>query len=191
MPYIIDEATVVREGAVKRCSLVVENNRIDYIGEQAAMYRWVRMPVGEFVMTPGHVMLDFSFSNPRPFLQFKAYMQQHFLTKGCTTLLAVCDVLYEKQLLPSLQHLRLHLLNSPIDFFIGVKIPLRTLTPSFVRTCKRLHIPVLFVELNGEEPLEKIAWGWMYDTFASYPLLLVPYWLTPPTKSACRCRLLY
>ncbi|GGJ60406.1 hypothetical protein GGR02_000736 [Anoxybacillus voinovskiensis] len=184
MPYIIDEATVVRDGAVKRCSLVIAHNRIDYIDEQTAMYRWVRMPVGEFVMTPGHVMLDFSFSNPRPFSEFKTYMQQHFLAKGCTTLLAVCDVRYEKQLPDALQHLRVHLLNSPVDYFIGVKIPLRTLTPSFVRACKRLRIPVLFIELTGDEPLETLAWGWMYDTFASYPLPLVPYWLTPPTKQA-------
>ncbi|ANB61138.1 hypothetical protein [Anoxybacteroides amylolyticum] len=184
MPHIIDDATVVRNGTTRRCSIVVDKNRVDYIGEQTAVYRWMRMPVSEFVMTPGYVMLDFSFGNPRSFSEFKSYMQQHFLAKGCTTLLVVCNVRYEKQLPDALQHLRLHLLNSPIDYFIGVKIPLRTLTPSFVRACKRLHIPVLFVELNGDERIEKLAWGWMYDTFASYPLPLVPYWLTPPTKQA-------
>ncbi|MBB5323393.1 hypothetical protein HNQ34_000470 [Anoxybacillus tepidamans] len=182
MPYIIDEAHVVKNGKLERCSFVVDGNRIDYISEKMNSSRWMRMPVGEFLLTPGHVMLDFSFDEPRTFLEFKQYMQQHFLTKGCTALLAVCSVLYEKQLSKALQQLRKYLLNSPIDYFIGVKIPLRTLTPSFVRACKRLKIPVIFLELHGNEPLEDVAWSWMYETFASYPLPLVPYWMEKPSK---------
>jgi hypothetical protein len=184
VPYIIDDAHVVKNGRTERCSLVIDGNRIDYISERAGFYRWMRMEADAFWLTPGHVMLDFSLQSPRSFSEFKRYMQEHFLAKGCTSLLAVCDVPYERQLPQALQKLRQHLLNSPIDYFIGVKTRLRTLTPSFVRACKRHKIPAIFVELEGQERLEDIAWSWLYETFVSYPAALIPYWKEEPPKRA-------
>jgi hypothetical protein len=177
VPYIIDQANLLKNNEVQRCSLVIDGNRIDYISEQTNQYQWIRMPVSEFLLTAGHVMLDFSFQKPRTFSEFKQYVQKHLIARGCTTLLAVCDVLYEKQLPKALHQLRQHLLNIPIDYFIGVKIPLRTLTPSFVRACKRLKIPVIFIELQGEEPLHEVPWSWIYESLYSYPLTLVPHWM--------------
>ncbi|WP_027408567.1 hypothetical protein [Anoxybacteroides tepidamans] len=176
MPYIIDNAHVVKNGKLERYSFIIDGNRIDYISEKMSFYQWMRMSVGEFWLTPGHVMLDFSLQEPRSFSDLKQYMQRHFLARGCTTLLAVCDVLYERQLVKALQKLRQNLLNSPIDYFIGVKIPLRTLTPSFIRACKQYKIPVVFIELKGDERLDEIAWSWMYEAFVSYPVALVPHW---------------
>ncbi|KXG11029.1 hypothetical protein AT864_00112 [Anoxybacillus sp. P3H1B] len=188
MPYIIDQANMIKNGQLQRCSIVVDGNRIDYISQQTKAYRWIRMPVNEFLLTPGYIMLDFSFQTPRSFPEFKEYMQQHFLSKGCTSLLAVCDVLYEQQLPNALQKLRQSLLNSPIDYFIGAKIPFRLLTPSFIRACKRWKVPVLFVELQGEERLEEAPWSWMYEAFVSYPVTLVPYWITQDATKRLQMR---
>lgn len=194
MPYIIDEAHLVKNQRIERCSLVVDGNRIDYISGQTKQYQWIRMPVREFLLTPGHVMLDFSFQQPRTFSEFKQYVQHHLIARGCTTLLAVCDVVYEKQLPKALQQLRQHLLNSPIDYFIGVKIPLRTLTPSFVRTCKRLKIPVIFIDLQGDEVLHDIPWSWIYEALYAYPLTFVPHWMNNERSKkleALWCEVLY
>jgi hypothetical protein len=176
VPYIIEQANVLKNNKVECCSLVIDDNRIDYMSEKISRYRFIRMPANEYVLTAGHVMLDFSFQEQRTFVQFKQYMQQHFISRGCTTLLAVCDVRYEKQLPKALQQLRQQLLNSPIDYFIGVKIPLRTLTPSFVRECKRYKIPVIFIELNGEEDLAGVPWNWIYEALSSYFIAFSPHW---------------
>jgi len=180
--YIIDNAHVVKNGRLERCSFVIDGNRVDYLSKNMDFYKSIRMSVGGFLLTPGHVMLDFSMQVPRSFTEFKQYMQQHFITRGCTTLLVVCDVLNERELPNALQKLRRNLLNSPIDYFIGVKTTLRTLTPSFLRVCKQHKIPVLFIELQGDEELDKVAWGWMYETFASYPVALVPHWKQEVSK---------
>jgi hypothetical protein len=176
MPYVIEGAYVIRQEQLQRCSLVIDRNRIDYISEQAERYTWMRMEIGEMIVTPGHVMLDFSFQQPRTFLQFKQYVQQQLIAQGCTTLLAICDVFFESQLVPALQRLRQHLLNSPIDYFIGVKVPLRKLTPSLMIACRRWKIPVIFVEMQENDVLHSVPWHWIAEVLKTYPLTFVPYW---------------
>jgi hypothetical protein len=176
VPYIIDQANVLKDKRLECCSIVVNENRIDYINKPKDRYQFIRMPVNEFVLTPGHVMLDFSFQQSRTFMEFKQYVQQNFIFRGCTTLLAVCDVRYERQLPKAIQQLRKNLLNSPIDYYIGVKIPLQTLTPSFVRACKRSKIPVIFIELGAEDRLNDVAWYWIYEALYSYFITFVPVW---------------
>jgi hypothetical protein len=176
MPYVIEGAYVIRQEQLQRCSLVIDHNRIDYISEQAKQYTWMRMEIGEMIVTPGHVMVDFSFQKPRSFLQLKQYVKQHLIAQGCTTLLAVCDVSDENQLVPKLQRLRQHLLNSPIDYFIGVKVPLHMITPSFMIACRRLKIPVIFVEMQENDELHSVPWHWIAEMLKTHPLAFVPYW---------------
>lgn len=176
MPYVIEEACVIRHGQLQRCSLVIDRNRIEYISEQAKQYTWMRMEIGEMVVAPGHVMVDFSFQQQRPFSHFKQYVKQHLIAQGCTTLLAVCDVSLEKQLVPALQRLRQHLLNSPIDYFIGVKVPLHTLTPSLLIACRRWKIPAIFVEIKENDALHAVPWHWLAEVLKTHPLAFVPHW---------------
>ena len=65
------------------------------------------------------------------------------------------------------------LISSPIDFIIGVRIPVRLITPSFIRKCKREKVPAIFVELEDLDELEDIPWGWVRD--ALFPLQLSVY----------------
>jgi hypothetical protein len=135
------------------------------------------MEIGEMIVTPGHVMVDFSFQQPRTFAQFKQYVQQSLIKNGCTTLLAVCDVPSERELASALRKLRQHLLNSPIDYFIGVKVPARMLTPSFVLACRRWKIRVIFVEIEESDVLHSVPWYWIADIMKTAPLTFVPCWL--------------
>lgn len=183
MKYIIDQANLFKNNKVERCSIVIKENRIDYIDKCSGLYHFVRMQANEYVLTPGHVMLDYSFQTSRTFAEFKEYVQRFFILRGCTTILAVCDVRYEKELPNALKQLRQKLLNIPIDYFIGVRIPLRTLTPSFVRSCRRLKIPVIFLELSGKENLDNIPWYWIYEALYSYPIVFAPYWENPTAST--------
>jgi hypothetical protein len=176
MPYIIESAYVIRQERLQHCALVVDHNRIDYIDEQAKRYTWMRMEIGDMIVTPGHVMVDFSFQQPRTFAQFKQYVQQSLIKNGCTTLLAVCDVPSEQELASALHKLRQHLLNSPIDYFIGVKVPARMLTPSFVLACRRWKIRIIFVEIEESDALHSVPWYWIADIMKTAPLTFVPCW---------------
>ncbi|MFS1518168.1 hypothetical protein V1503_17200 [Bacillus sp. SCS-151] len=176
MAYIIDEAKVLKGNGVEACSIFVKNNKIDFIRENANRFRSLKMNVNSFIVTPGHVMLDLSLSTSLPFQLFKQHLRTHFLMKGCTTILVICKIPYENQLINELNKVRGNLVNSPIDYYIGVQISLKTLTPSFVRACKRNKIPVILVEIEHEDDLFDVQWGWIREALFLYPIVFIPVW---------------
>lgn len=176
MKYMIDQAEILMGNTVQTFTLLIENNRIDYMSKNLNKLQYLRMDVSSFVLTPGHVMLDLSFPLDLNFSKFKEYFQKKFLQHGCTTVLIGCHVEYEREILEKINALRVRLLNCPIDYYLCVKIPQRALTSSFVRQCKKRKIPALFVEIDNEEKLEKIEWGWIREALFGYFLPLVPIW---------------
>jgi hypothetical protein len=140
----------------------------------------VKMDASPYLLTPGHVMLDFTIETLSSFLSYKEHLKQ-LVHNGCTTVLVVVTVKYERELVLAVKRMQHQMINSPIDYCIGVKIPIRALTPSFVRLCKRLKIPVVFVELNEEE-MYSIAWGWIREALYPYFLSFVPVWNKDYTK---------
>lgn len=177
MPYIIENTQVVKGDTITTCSLLIKENRIDYIADRFNTLPYMRMNTTRFLLTPGHVFVDTTFSPNMPFPQSKQYFQEKFLQKGATTVLFTIDVNYERELAQKLNELRVGLLNCPIDYYLGVKIPLRALTPSLIRQCKKQKIPVVFIDLpDCLEALEEVQWGWIRDAVYGYYLPLVPIW---------------
>ncbi|MBD8070239.1 hypothetical protein [Bacillus sp. PS06] len=176
MTYLIEEANVLKENKVEQCSIVVKDTNIDYISNSITRFNFMRMNLSNYLLTPGHVMMNFSFANNLPFHEFKETMKTHYLQKGCTTVIVICDVSHERELKNKIEKTRHYLLNSPIDFYIGVKISLKALTPSFIRACKKMKIPVVIVDINNEQELLTVPWGWIKEAFHPYFFPLIPRW---------------
>jgi hypothetical protein len=124
-------------------------------------------------MTPGHVMVVDDL--PRmAFHHFKTYIIKNYLQKGCTTLLSVFSINRERELVEKLKEARSFLLNSPIDYYFAVRIPLKNLTPSFVRMCKRYKIPAVFLEIDEESTLHSVPWGWIKESLYQFPVTFLP-----------------
>lgn len=175
MAYIIDNAQVKKGNSVMTCSLLIKDNRIDYITDHFNTLLYKKIDTSRYLLTPGHVIIDFTFSPDMTFPQFKEYFKEKFLQKGVTTVLFIIDVHYERELEQKLNKIRLGLLNCPIDYYLGVRIPLRALTPAFIRQCKKQKIPVVFIDLpDCLESLEKVQWGWIRDAVYGYYLPLAP-----------------
>src|SRR5690606_23704187 len=117
---------------IKKCSLLIKNEKIDYISDKLNRLNYMRSNLSEFLLTPGHVMLNYSFANLIPFKNFKDEMINTYLQNGCTTLLVICEVKSERELSKVITNTRNNLLNSPIDYYIGIQIPLKKLTPSLI-----------------------------------------------------------
>ncbi|MGM0873982.1 MAG: hypothetical protein ACQEWV_04135 [Bacillota bacterium] len=175
MSYIIDRASVLKADGIKKTSLLINNNRIEFIRHSMENIRYMKMDMSSFLLTPGYVMLDFSLQLTLHFQEFKENIIQQYLKKGCTSLLTVVNVHYEQELTSKLKQRRQLMINSPIDYYIGVKLPLKSLTPSIIRKCKQQNISVVFVEVDYDYELTSKSWGWIRDAMFSTPITLIPY----------------
>lgn len=174
MTYVIDRANVKRDSGIVTCSFSIKDNKIEYIKSHMNNVKFIKMDASPYLITPGHVMLDFKIESLLSYQSYKEHMKE-LIGKGCTTVLVGVTVKYESELVEKVKRVQHQMINSPIDFCICVKIPIRTLTPSFIRQCKRLKIPAVFVELK-EEDMYTIPWGWIREALYPYFLSIVPVW---------------
>ncbi|WP_078546094.1 hypothetical protein [Litchfieldia alkalitelluris] len=176
MTYLIEQANVLKENKIEKCSIVVKGTNIDYISSSNKRFTFMKMNLSNYLLTPGHVMMNYTFTETTPFKEFKAVLQKDYVDKGCTTLISICDVKKEYELFDKINRKKNTLINSPIDFYIGIKIPLKLLTPSFIRACKRVKIPIVIVEIDDVSDLQQVPWGWIKEAFYPYFFPLIPKW---------------
>ncbi|WP_339146492.1 MULTISPECIES: hypothetical protein [unclassified Sutcliffiella] len=177
MEYIMEAANMVKNNnSLLKSNILVKNNKVHYMKEGPfTNSRSMRMDVSPYVLTPGHVMIVDDLEQ-MPFQDFKQCITENYLKKGCTTLLSLVTIQREQDLLPALRKARTTLLNSPIDYYFSVRIPLEKLTSSFVRQCRRNKIPAVFLQLEDNSELSSIPWGWVKDSLYQFPITFLPCW---------------
>lgn len=174
MDYIIENANILKENQLSKNSILIKENKFSAYQAAFHQYKLIRMDAEPYIMTPTTVLLDTKIPFKGTFTEMKKYMIDQFILRGCTTLFTYVKVSYENELIEKINELKTSLLNSPIDFIIGVKIPIRILTPSFIRKCKKEKVPAIFLELHNNEELEHIPWGWIREAMFPYNCPLIP-----------------
>lgn len=174
MEYIIENANILKETELTKSSLLIKGNHIAAKFAKIHNKKLMKMNAEPFIMTPSYVLLDSSIPLNASFQEFRKYMIENFLLKGCTTLLTYISISYESELTKKINETKTALMSSPIDFIISVKIPLRLLTPSFIRKCKRERVPAIFLEVDNLSELINIPWGWIREALFPYNCPLVP-----------------
>lgn len=174
MTYIIENANILKDQKITKASLLIDNGTILSIKPAFKRYKYIRMNADPFIMTPSPILLKTDFPYEKPFQEMKKFYTEEFLIKGCTAFITMAQVHYEHELTDSIKRLKVQLLNSPIDYFIGVKIPVRLLTQSFMRKCKKEKVPAIFVEIEQVDELYDIPWGWLRDAMFPYNSPLIP-----------------
>lgn len=175
MSYILDSARLLKSDRIQKTSLLINQNRIEFMRQTMENIRYMRMDLSPYLLTPGHVMVDFSLHSSLQFHGFKHLITNRYIKKGCTTVVTVANVNNENDLLSSVKEKRQLMINSPIDYYIGIKLPFKSLTPSLIRKCKRYNISVIFVDIEEHDNLLSKSWGWIRDAMFSNPITLVPY----------------
>ncbi|MFD2445849.1 hypothetical protein ACFSO7_17970 [Bacillus sp. CGMCC 1.16607] len=174
MTYIIENANILKENELVTTSFLVKENHIAYMSSHFHKYSFMKMNGEPYIMTPTYVIFDPLIDLPVSFQEKRDYFLNQFIQKGCTTLLTIVEVKYESELQSKLKSRKVELLNSPIDYVIGVKIPLRTISSSFVRKCKREKIPAIFIEIKESDDLTSVPWGWVREAMFPYNSPLIP-----------------
>jgi hypothetical protein len=176
MNYIIENANILKESDLLTTSMVVKENQIAYLSNNIKKYSFMKMNAEPYIMTPTFVLFDSLHDlKTNSFKQKKEYFLENFIRQGCTTILTFVDVKYESELSTRLKSIKIELINSPIDYLIGVKVPLSLLNPSFIRKCKKEKIPAIFIDLQEKDDLTNVPWGWIRDAMFPYNSPLIPY----------------
>lgn len=184
MAYIIENANILKNKGLTTSSLLIQDNRIAAIQSRFKRYRLIKMSLEPFIMSPSFIMLNSEIPAKGSFQELKKFMIDHLLVKGCTTLLTYVTVSFEEELAGKLAEMHTALISSPIDFIIGIKIPIRLITPGFIRKCKKEKVPAIFVELSSPEEIAKVPWGWIRDALFPFNCPLIPIISTVKKKEA-------
>ena len=174
MCYIMDRVGILKNDRIEHATLLINQDKIEFIRQSMDNIKFMRMDLSSYLLTPGYVMLDFSLHSLLPFQDFKKQIIQ-LLAKGCTSLLTVVDVKYEKELVSNVKQRRHLMINSPIDYYMAIKLSIKSLNQSVLRKCKQQQISIIFVEINKDDKLDLTSWGWIRDAMFSNPITLIPY----------------
>jgi len=182
VPYIIENAIIRKENRIVENTMMVNGSRIVSLFQSAQKSALMKMDASPYVMTPTFAVLDTGFAETESYLELKDYFINHFLSKGCTILLTYVKVTSEKEIDVQLKLHKNLLINSPIDYVIGIRISIKQLTAAIIRKCKKDKLPAIFIEIGEKEDLDKVPWGWIREAMFPYNCPLIPVLDKVPPK---------
>lgn len=182
MAYIIDNAHILKGERLNNLSLLIEDNRVKSTRTTLKMYKHLRMDADDYIMTPTHVLLDYHLPLTQPFETRKDYYLEKFIEKGSTTVITCFRVHREREFPHQLKKIHSQMLDCPLDYVLGVRIPAKLLTQSFLMQCKRAKIPAIFIEVNSTTELNEVPWGWVKQVMFPYNSPLIPIFQSTEKK---------
>ncbi|WP_053366953.1 hypothetical protein [Bacillus sp. FJAT-27245] len=173
MPYIIENASILREAGRVRQSILTDGEKVSSVRGDLPAYSYMKMNVDAFLMTPTYSVLEGGLTDIPP-AGAKAHIEEKYLKNGCTTILTYVKAEYEREVGEKLAGVAGNLSGIPADYAIGIKIPIGLLCPSVLRECKRRKLPAVFVEFTTPDLFGKIPWGWIREALFPYNCPLIP-----------------
>ncbi|WP_066385012.1 hypothetical protein [Neobacillus mesonae] len=184
MTYIIENAHILKDKELTINSLLIQEDKVSANLTHSKQYQFIKMNLEPYIMTPSFVLLNSNISPKITHHELKQLFKEQFLMKGSTTLFTHVPVSYESELEYKVKGMKTALISSPIDYIIGIKIPLRHLTPSLIRKCKKEKIPAIFVEIGEHDDFKGIPWGWIREAMFPYNCPLIPIISSSKKKEA-------
>lgn len=173
MTYIIENANLYKQNQLITTSLLVDNGKILSVQPNFPKYLYMKMSAKDFIMTSTSVFYADGVPQDKD-TTIEQYMISRYLGKGCTTVLVSAYIKNVNELDQAIEEVRNFYKNSPLDYTIAVKIPIKDFTVPFVLKCKRKKIPAIFIEFNDKRELYKIPWGWIREALFPYNSPLIP-----------------
>lgn len=174
MTYIIDDAHLLKGQQTIKTSMLIDGEKIISSRPAFTRYNHIRMSTDSFIMTPSHVLLDFNLLMGRSYQERKDYYIDNFIMKGSMIVLAAIKIRAENEFEAKIKEAVRDLIDCPLDYIFGVRIPPSLLKPNFIRKCKRAKIPAIFIEITDSKELSRLPWGWVKEALFPYNSLLIP-----------------
>lgn len=174
MAYIIENVNFLKESELQQLSILVKHEQFYSLRPSLKKFSFMRVDANPFIMTRPHILFCPDIPMDASFQMMKAFFLESFIYKGCTMFLTYAEVEKEYLVKTAIKNKKKSLLNSPIDYTIGVKLPLQSITPSMIRVLKKEKIPAIFIEIDENSPLENMPWGWIREAMFPYNSPLIP-----------------
>ncbi|WP_209122606.1 hypothetical protein [Alkalihalobacillus sp. BA299] len=175
MKYILADAKREEGNPFQKKSYYIENDSVSYVNDKMDKLQFTRINLTGFTLAAGHIMNDFNLMN---FDHKEAYKMRfkRLIEKGCTTIITYPYVDEVNELKKKLRLARHKLINSPIDFVIGIQTSIHSLTPLLIRKCRLEKVPVIIVNIQSLDDITGVAWGRIKEAMLTYQLLIIPQW---------------
>ncbi|WP_163100988.1 hypothetical protein [Peribacillus alkalitolerans] len=168
MPYVVENMSIVQNGFLQKTNLVVKENRIYSMYTPVNRLKFIRMDLDKYIMTPTNVYL---YSMDK---ELDSGLWRKMLQLGADTLLAIFKIDFEFHIQTQYKQTIEQLKDFPLDYSIGLKIPIHLLSSKVIRFCKREKIPTIFVEVETYESMHKLAWERVKEDLFPYQSVLIP-----------------
>ncbi len=177
--YIIENANWLKDTKLTQTSFLIEDGRVSSIRDSFRYYRYMKMDISPFLMTPGHFFCYLEVpGGSDDFASIKNYYLNELINTGCTTVLTAFSIKYEYEFLKELKNRKATMINCPLDYTIGLRISDNLITPNIIRSCKRHRVPVIWIEMDDAGKFKDIPWGWIKGLLYDYPITFVPFFTT-------------
>ncbi|MDQ0205930.1 hypothetical protein [Alkalicoccobacillus murimartini] len=177
--YLLTDALRIKNQQVCRQSILISEGKVTYIRDRMPYWRKWRVNVSNLVLAPGKIGTDHRILQETN-LRKRQLIEEEWLKQGVTTLSVFIEVKSERSLPVVYEAACSMMKQSSLDYILGITIPIRLLNPSLLRTCKRLHIPLIQVVIETDEQLDRLPWSRFADACVTYPVVLIP---TLPTNT--------
>ncbi|MED1604244.1 hypothetical protein MKX67_14700 [Cytobacillus sp. FSL W7-1323] len=158
------------KGAYVPTSYVIGNEKILAVREAPfRQYTYMKIDGDPYVISPPLVKYVETIPDDMP-----NFFLSELILKGCLVFMTKVEISYKHQLKSAIQLLDDKLKISPIDYLLGVQLPLASLQPDMIRLLRKEKIPAVFVEITGINDLDDMPWGWVKEAFFPYFSTLIP-----------------
>ncbi|UOE92329.1 hypothetical protein [Alkalihalobacillus sp. LMS39] len=176
MKYIVENVKrTTEEGIQMNRSYLFEFDSIRYINAKMRKLQWMRMNIDGFSLQSSFVMNDLNLCQETHFSMFKKRMKQ-LISIGCTTVVTYCEIYNIREFNHLIKKARHRMINSGIDFVVGVRTNYKSLTPAFIRLCKKHKVPIIIVDFTQQNELQHTIWQRIKEAMHSYQPLIIPNW---------------
>ncbi|UJW57709.1 hypothetical protein HXZ66_10005 [Bacillus sp. A116_S68] len=147
--------------------VIVENGIVQIFNNSNISQRVKNVDTEGFTVLPGKVILKenvLTHMTEGDMISFS----KHMLLHGFSTFIHLIDMKYESETDKLLESSRQLLKNCLVDYVHAIRVPLRRLTPSWVRKLKKLSVPLIVFTVQTMNDINKASWQRLIE--AAFPL---------------------
>ncbi|MBU8907258.1 hypothetical protein [Desertibacillus haloalkaliphilus] len=173
MKYILEGVQEVESGRYIQRSYLIHGHKVSYVSERSRRLKHVKVNTDGFTLKAGYIMNDYQLLTQMSYSTSKLKIKQ-LIEKGCTTVITYCNVNYHHELKSKLRKARHQMINSAIDYVIGITVPSAALNPELIRACKHELVPVIRVTFHDSCDIRQIQWQRINEAMMTYSPVIIP-----------------
>ncbi|MCF6137570.1 hypothetical protein [Pseudalkalibacillus berkeleyi] len=177
MEYILENVWTTDRNP-KQKHVYVKDNVIRYVSERPLKMKCFTVNSSGFDVIPGYVCRDFSIAD-----MDETSIQnccEDLVKNGCTSVVTIVPLTFPKEYDRKISDLRTKLATMPLDYVIGVQVPMSRISPSLIRTCQKAKIPFINAVVEQEEDLDTVIWEWIRNVNFPYTVPIIADWSQLP-----------